>query len=172
MPSNKVRLVNREVMFEDFRGEWLKEIDDVLETRGDWPSSGEPDRSGERRAEEYEQGGAYIVAGENQRGQRYECRVVPEVVDYLCDRARGRNITSERAGGVIGPVAERFKLPYTYGDRLRYSGQYVLLAAVALTCSQPTNSSATGSIQPGTTSAPSIRSAASAVRMRISDRER
>ncbi len=112
MSSNKVRLVNREVMFEDFRGEWLKEIDDVLETRGDWPSSGEPDRSGERRAEEYEQGGAYIVAGENQRGQRYECRVVPEAVDYLCDRTRGRNITSERAGGVIGPVAERFKLPY------------------------------------------------------------
>jgi hypothetical protein len=41
-----------------------------------------------------------------------------------------------------------------------------------LKCSQPTNSSATGSIQPGTTSAPSIRSPASAVRMRISDRER
>ncbi len=60
------------------------------------------------------------------------CRVVPEAVDYLCDRTRGRNITSERAGGVIAPVAERFKLPYTYGDRLRYSGQYVLLAAVAL----------------------------------------
>ena len=33
---------------------------------------------------------------------------------------------------MIGPVALRFKLPYTYGDRLRNSGQYVLLAAGAL----------------------------------------
>lgn len=78
----------------------------------------------------YEEGGAYVVAGENQRGQRYECRVVPEAVDYLCHKTRGRNITSERAGGVIAPLAEQFKLPYTYGDRLRYSGQYVLLAAL------------------------------------------
>ena len=80
----------------------------------------------------YEEGGAYIVAGENQRGQRYECRVVPGALDYICGRTRGRNITSERTGGVIEPVAERFKLPYICGDRLRYSGQYVLLAAVAL----------------------------------------
>jgi hypothetical protein len=33
---------------------------------------------------------------------------------------------------VITPVAERFKLPYTYGNRLKYSGPYMLLAAVAL----------------------------------------
>jgi hypothetical protein len=82
---------------------------------------------------------AYIVAGENQRSQRYDCRVVPEAVDYLCDRTRGRNITSEGAGGVIAPVAEQFKLPYTYGDGLRYSGQYVLLAAVALGRATVTN---------------------------------
>jgi hypothetical protein len=29
-------------------------------------------------------------------------------------------------------VAAKFGLPYTYGDRLRFSGQYVLLVAVAL----------------------------------------
>lgn len=80
----------------------------------------------------YEDKGAYIVAGENRRGQRYECKVPREAIAYLCDRTRGQSITSERAGDIIEPVAERFKLPYTYGDRLRYSGQYVLLAAVAL----------------------------------------
>jgi hypothetical protein len=68
----------------------------------------------------YEEGGAYIVAGENQRDQLYECRVVAEAVDYLCDRTRGRSITSQRAGGIIAPVAERLKLPYTDGDRLRF----------------------------------------------------
>lgn len=80
----------------------------------------------------YEDGGSYLVAGENRRGQRYECRVRQEAVTYLRDRMAGRRISAEQAGDALGPVAERFKLPYTYGDKLRYSGQYVLIAAVAL----------------------------------------
>jgi hypothetical protein len=80
----------------------------------------------------YEEGGAYTVGGENPRGQRYECRVPPEVVSYLCRRLQGQRVTAEQAGKAIEPVAERFELPYTYGDKLRYSGQYVLIAAVAL----------------------------------------
>ncbi|MDP8948614.1 MAG: hypothetical protein M3N09_11070 [Actinomycetota bacterium] len=48
------------------------------------------------------------------------------------DRAAGGRITSARAGSILEPVAERFSLPYTYGDRLRFSGQYVLIAVVAL----------------------------------------
>jgi hypothetical protein len=79
-----------------------------------------------------EEDGAYTVVGENPRGQRYECRVVPEAVSYLCRRLEGQRVTAEQAGKAIEPVAERFELPYTYGDRLRYSGQYVLIAAVAL----------------------------------------
>jgi hypothetical protein len=69
------------------------------------------------------------VTSEGPRGQRYECRVIPEAVEYLCDRAAGGRITSVRASAILEPVAERFSLPYTYGDRLRFSGQYVLLAA-------------------------------------------
>jgi hypothetical protein len=80
----------------------------------------------------YEEGGAYTVVGENPRGQRYECRVLPEAVSYLCRRLKGQRVTAEQAGKTIEPVAERFELPYTYGDKLRYSGQYVLIAAVAL----------------------------------------
>lgn len=80
----------------------------------------------------YEDSGTYLVAGENRRGQRYECRVRREAVSYLRDRMKGRRITAEQAGDLLEPVAERFKLPYTYGDKLRYSGQYVLIAAVAL----------------------------------------
>jgi hypothetical protein len=80
----------------------------------------------------YEEDGAYTVASENPRGQRYECRVPPEAVSYLCRRLQGQRVTAEQTGKTIEPVAERFELPYTYGDRLRYSGQYVLIAAVAL----------------------------------------
>jgi hypothetical protein len=75
---------------------------------------------------------AYVVTGENRRGQRYGCKVVPEAVEYLCERLKGQRVTAEQAGRAVGPVAERFELPYTYGDKLRYSGQYVLIAAVAL----------------------------------------
>ena len=80
----------------------------------------------------YEEGDSYIVTGENARGQRYECTVPLEAVTYLRDRLGGRRVTAEQAGNALEPVAERFKLPYTYGDKLRFSGQYVLIAAVAL----------------------------------------
>ena len=79
-----------------------------------------------------EDGDSYLVEGENLRGQRYECEVRPEAVSYLRDKMAGRRVTAEQAGTALKPVAERFKLPYTYGDRMRYSGQYVLVAAVAL----------------------------------------
>lgn len=80
----------------------------------------------------YEDGESYLVTSENRRGQRYECKVQREAVSYLCDRMKGRRVTAEQAGDALEPVAERFRLPYTYGDKLRYSGQHVLLAAVAL----------------------------------------
>jgi hypothetical protein len=62
----------------------------------------------------YEQDGAYTVASENPRGQRYECRVPPEAVSYLCRRLNGQRVTAEQAGKAIEPAAERFELPYTY----------------------------------------------------------
>lgn len=80
----------------------------------------------------YEEDAAYTVVSENRRGQRYECRVLPEAVSYLCHRLKRQRVTAEQAGKAMEPVAERFELPYTYGDKLRYSGQYVLIAAVAL----------------------------------------
>lgn len=80
----------------------------------------------------YEEGDSYIVAGENPKGQRYECKVPREAVSYLRDRMAGQRVTAQQAGVTLRPAAERFKLPYTYGDKLRYSGQYVLVAAVAL----------------------------------------
>jgi hypothetical protein len=80
----------------------------------------------------YEENGAYTVVGENPRGQRYECTVPPEAISYLCRRFQKQHVTAEQAGKSLAPVAELFELPYTYGDMLRYSGQYVLIAAVAL----------------------------------------
>lgn len=79
----------------------------------------------------YAEDGAYLITSENRRGQLYETRIPHEAVAYLCDMRAGQRISAERAGADLRPVAERFDLPYTYGDRLRFSGQYVLIAAVA-----------------------------------------
>jgi len=80
----------------------------------------------------YEENGAYSVVGENPRGQRYDFTVPSEAVSYLRRRLAGRRVSAEQAGETLQPVAESFNLPYTYGDKLRFSGQYVLIAAVVL----------------------------------------
>ncbi len=49
----------------------------------------------------------------------------------MVERPAGRRVTVEQAGSILRPVVERFGLPYIYGDKLRYSGQYVLVAAGA-----------------------------------------
>ena len=61
----------------------------------------------------YEENGAYTVVSESPRGRRYECRVLPEAVYYLCCRLEGQRATAEQAGKILEHVAERFDLPYT-----------------------------------------------------------
>jgi hypothetical protein len=70
----------------------------------------------------YEEGGAYIVAGENQRGQRYECRVVPEAVDYLCDRTPAARCWMSIATGTRVPLNTSAPLT-TSGSRETTSAQ-------------------------------------------------
>lgn len=80
----------------------------------------------------YEDGGSYLVAGENRRGQIYESKISQDAVLYLRDRLRGQRVDAAGAARILAPKAESFKLPYTYGDKLRYSAQHVLIVLVAL----------------------------------------
>lgn len=80
----------------------------------------------------YEDGSAYAVVSENPRSQGYESKISRDAVSYLKDRLRGQHVTAEQAAKMLAPKAETFKLPYTYGDKLRYSAQHVLLVLVAL----------------------------------------
>ena len=79
----------------------------------------------------YEDGGSYRVAGENRRGQRYESKISQEAVSYLQDRLRGQRVDAAGAARILAPKAESFNLPYTYGEKLRYSAQHVLIILVA-----------------------------------------
>lgn len=80
----------------------------------------------------YKDGSGYLVVGENRRGQSYESKISYEAVSYLKGRLRGQRVNAEQAAKVIAPKAESFKLSYTYGDKLRYSAQHVLLVLAAL----------------------------------------
>lgn len=80
----------------------------------------------------YRDGGGYLVVGENRRGQSYESKISPDAVSFLAGKLRGQRVDAERAAKILAPVAEGFRLPYTYGDKLRYSAQHVLLVLVAL----------------------------------------
>ena len=82
--------------------------------------------------EVYRQGDSYRVIGYSPNGQDYRHRVVGEAVRYLGERLRRRSVTAAQAAEILEPVATRFGLHYTYGDRLRYSAQDVLLILVAL----------------------------------------
>lgn len=80
----------------------------------------------------YSENGGYLVSGQNRRGQSFETEISPEAVSFLRERLAGKRVNAEDAGRTLAPKAERFKLPYTYGDKLRYSGQHVLTVLVAL----------------------------------------
>lgn len=80
----------------------------------------------------YRDAGGYLVVGENRRGQSYESKITRDVVAYLKERLWGQRTNAEQAAKILAPRAEGFKLPYTYGDKLRYSAQHVLLVLVAL----------------------------------------
>lgn len=74
----------------------------------------------------------YSVVSENRRGQSYESKISSEAVSYLKDRLHGQRVTTDQAARMLAPKAESLKLPYMYGDKLRYSAQYVLVVLVAL----------------------------------------
>ena len=82
--------------------------------------------------EVYQRSDSYRVVGYSPSGQDHTNRVTGEAVRYLGDRLRRQSVTASQAADVLRPMAARFGLTYTYGDRVRYSAQAVLLVLVAL----------------------------------------
>ena len=69
--------------------------------------------------------------GEDLRLHRHHAEAI-RAVSYLRVRRQGRRTTAEQAGRTIATKAESSGSSYTYGDRLRYSAQNVLVVLVAL----------------------------------------
>jgi hypothetical protein len=81
--------------------------------------------------EVYQRGDSYRVVGYSPSGQDHRHRITGEAASYLADKLRRRSVTASDAAEILRPVAARFGLAYTYGDKVRYSAQAVLLVLVA-----------------------------------------
>ena len=75
--------------------------------------------------------GSYVVAAIDRNGTRHEDRVGAQVADWLRERLRGRTLDKDEAAEILAPVAERLALPFTYGRKLGFHAQKVLLVLVA-----------------------------------------
>ena len=80
----------------------------------------------------YQDGSGYVVESEDKHGRIYQERVSRETVTYLHDACRGRVVTKEEAADRLERGATSLRLPYTYGFKLQFYTQNVLLVLVAL----------------------------------------
>lgn len=80
----------------------------------------------------FREGGNYRVEEIGTKEQIYSKQIKDEVVEYLCNKLLGCQVTSEEAANALKPVCNRFNLPYTYGKQLNYYAQEVLVVLVAL----------------------------------------
>lgn len=78
----------------------------------------------------YLDGRSYLVE-QIGRGQLYTVQVARAVVDHLQSVLAGRVVTVEDAAAELEPIAERFRLPYTYGHKLQFYVQDALVVMVA-----------------------------------------
>lgn len=80
----------------------------------------------------FRNGGDYLVEQEDRRGQLHTTKVIQETVDYLHEALKSERVNAERAADVLEGVASRLGLPYTYGHKLQFYAQSVLLVLAAL----------------------------------------
>lgn len=74
--------------------------------------------------------GNYFVESEDRHGAHHGQDVSSDVVDWLALNLAGAITNSERAADLLEWSAD-LDLPYTYGHKLRYFAQDVLLVLVA-----------------------------------------
>ncbi len=80
----------------------------------------------------FRDGGDYLVEQEDGRGQLHTTKVGQQTVDYLREALKGERVNAEEAADVLEGAASGLALPYTYGHKLRFYAQSVLLVLVAL----------------------------------------
>jgi hypothetical protein len=78
-----------------------------------------------------EPSGAYVVESEAGHGALHAQRVSAGASDWLGRRLAGGIVTRQEAAEILEPVADELGLPYSYGHKLGYYAQDILLTLVA-----------------------------------------
>jgi hypothetical protein len=79
----------------------------------------------------YEEGNAYYVEETDKHGRVYKEAIPGQAVAFLRETLGGTTATVEDALEALEPVAGTLGLPYTYGHKLKFYAQNVLLVLVA-----------------------------------------
>ncbi len=62
----------------------------------------------------------------------YNATIRGMAVEFLYSKAKGQQITAKEATTMLSEVARKFQLPYTYGSKLYYYAERVLLVLTTL----------------------------------------
>jgi hypothetical protein len=76
-------------------------------------------------------GGDYRVTHKDQRGAEYSQDVTAKVVNYVLKRRRGKTVSVADAQALLEEAPPSLQLPYSYGHRLQFYSQSVLIVLVA-----------------------------------------
>lgn len=62
----------------------------------------------------------------------YSYSISRQVVDYLFNQLQGSQVDVKEAVNILKPVANKLNLPFTYGYKLEYYTQEILVVLVAI----------------------------------------
>ena len=79
----------------------------------------------------YAEGDDYRVVQQDRHGGEHSRTIPSNVVDYVQKEFMGSRISAEEASLALEKVGDKFNLPYTYGYKLQYYAQSILLILVA-----------------------------------------
>ena len=79
----------------------------------------------------YAEGEDYRVVQQDKHGDEHSRTIPSNVVDYVQKEFMGSRISAEEASLALEKVGDEFNLPYTYGYKLQYYAQSVLLVLIA-----------------------------------------
>lgn len=80
----------------------------------------------------YESGNAYWVVQVDRHGTEHAQEITSNVIEYVGRRLAGQEVAVEDAVEVLSEAVTRLRLPFSYGHKLRFYVQDVLIVLVAL----------------------------------------
>jgi hypothetical protein len=83
------------------------------------------------KREVYELDDGYRVDHVDGHGSKHQRRIPDRVADFCAEKFSGQEVTVKEAKKLVQRHAQRLDLPFTYGHKLKFYAQKVLIVLVA-----------------------------------------